>query len=133
MKIKTSELTNLALDWAVAKCKEIPVTYHNDGITREIMRLHSDGQRYNGRFNPSTCWAQGGPLIDLGNIDTFKQNNGFAGAIEMATRANPHPRPYFGPTTLIAVCRCYVASKLGDEVDVPEKLLCPSPPTSSTS
>lgn len=28
-----------------------------------------------------------------------------------------------GPTVRIAVCRCFVASKLGDEVDVPEELL----------
>ena len=28
-----------------------------------------------------------------------------------------------GPTKLIAAMRCYVASKLGDEVDVPEELL----------
>ena len=28
-----------------------------------------------------------------------------------------------GPTPLIAAMRCYVASKLGDEVNVPEDLL----------
>lgn len=28
-----------------------------------------------------------------------------------------------GPTIRIAVCRCFVASKLGDEVDVPEELM----------
>ncbi len=28
-----------------------------------------------------------------------------------------------GPTPLIAAMRCYVASKLGDEVDIPEELL----------
>jgi len=27
-----------------------------------------------------------------------------------------------GPTPLIAAMRCYVASKLGEEVDVPEEL-----------
>jgi hypothetical protein len=27
-----------------------------------------------------------------------------------------------GPTPLIAVMRCFVASRLGDEVDVPEEL-----------
>ena len=30
---------------------------------------------------------------------------------------------YSGPTPLIAAMRCYVASKLGDEVDVPEELV----------
>jgi hypothetical protein len=28
----------------------------------------------------------------------------------------------YGPTPLIAAMRCYVASRLGDEVDVPEEL-----------
>ena len=29
----------------------------------------------------------------------------------------------YGPTMLIAAMRCYVASKLGEEIDVPEELL----------
>lgn len=29
----------------------------------------------------------------------------------------------YGPTPLIAAMRCYVASKLGDEVEIPEELL----------
>jgi hypothetical protein len=29
----------------------------------------------------------------------------------------------YGPTPLIAAMRCYVASKLGDEVEVPDELL----------
>lgn len=30
---------------------------------------------------------------------------------------------YYGPTPLIAAMRCFVASKLGDEVEIPEELL----------
>jgi len=38
--------------------------------------------------------------------------------------ALPWPNRFnFGPTPLIAAMRCFVASKLGDEVDVPEELL----------
>jgi hypothetical protein len=33
------------------------------------------------------------------------------------------PCSAYGPTPLIAAMRCYVASKLGDEVDVPEELM----------
>ena len=29
----------------------------------------------------------------------------------------------YGPTPLIAAMRCFVASRLGDEVDIPEDLL----------
>lgn len=38
----------------------------------------------------------------------------------------PTPHVFFrsyGPTLLIAAMRCYVASKLGDEVEVPDELL----------
>ena len=31
-------------------------------------------------------------------------------------------KTWFGKTKLIAAMRCYVASKLGDEVEVPEEL-----------
>lgn len=117
MLVKVDKLIGPALDWAVAKCINPlygMVGIHQDNRDRWHVTLHAE----RGCFAPSTNWAQGGPLIDLGNIDTFKQNNGFAGAIEMATRANPHPRPYFGPTTLIAICRCYVASQLGNEIEI---------------
>jgi hypothetical protein len=30
---------------------------------------------------------------------------------------------WFGPTPLIAAMRCYVASKLGDDINIPEELL----------
>ena len=30
---------------------------------------------------------------------------------------------FSGPTPLVAAMRCYVASKLGDEVEVPDELL----------
>jgi hypothetical protein len=54
MKTKVSELSDSALDWAVAKCENIPER---------------------------------------------------------------------GDTPLIAAMRCYVASKLGEEIDIPEELL----------
>jgi hypothetical protein len=31
--------------------------------------------------------------------------------------------PFHGHTPLIAAMRCYVASKLGEEIDVPEELI----------
>jgi len=32
----------------------------------------------------------------------------------------PKPEDFYGPTPLIAAMRCYVASKMGDEVKLPE-------------
>lgn len=37
--------------------------------------------------------------------------------------ADPGIPEGYGPTPLIAAMRCFVASKLGDEVEVPDELL----------
>lgn len=115
--MKTSELTGAALDWAVAKCEGF--SYERYECNR---KKWENGSHKPQHWQPSTNWAQGGPIIEREQIDTFNQDNGYAGAIKMATDDNPHPTPYFGPTPLIAAMRCYVASKLGDDVDVPEEL-----------
>ena len=93
--MKTSELTGAALDWAVAKCEGVDLTH---GLT--------DDERY------STNWAQGGPIIEREGMGVFKLGyvRGWASGFQS------------GPTPLIAAMRCHVASKLGDEVEIPEEL-----------
>lgn len=118
MKRKTSELSGAALDWAVAKCEGVEYA-----TTRWI------GGDYNGHYVSivrcySTDWAQGGPIIEREAHNLFKHNGG----TEWCCACNV-PRDGYtaiitadGPTPLIAAMRCYVASKLGDEVDVPKEL-----------
>lgn len=118
MKIKTSELIDQALDWAVAKCE--------GKVVNEEYRAYQGlirGMWGSIRYKPSTSWAQGGPIIERGHIHTWtdRKDAAYAG----------HPDSYWvaemtelggiwwGPTPLIAAMRCYVASKLGDEVEVP--------------
>lgn len=133
MKIKTSDLTGAALDWAVAKAEGVPaelLTYFkNTGalvVTRAIGRSE--------RLDYSTDWAQGGPIIERERIGTWDSaeeahrgewaaatNEWMSMDVESDEFLNS-PMPYHGPTALIAAMRCYVASKLGDEVDVPEEL-----------
>lgn len=109
MKIKTQDLTGAALDWAVAKC-EYPEQSINTALGFPYLVF--------GRFNPSTDWAQGGPIIEREGILFARTNDG-----EMyrawIVRRNASA---IGPTHLIAAMRCYVASRLGDEVDIPEDL-----------
>jgi hypothetical protein len=109
--MKTSELTGAALDWAVAKCMGISVEY---GLT--------DDERF------STNWAQGGPIIEREGIHLLCDDrvlNWTASAVQ--TYANSRRLVgwrtlAYGPTPLIAAMRCFVASRLGDEVDIPEEL-----------
>jgi Protein of unknown function (DUF2591) len=111
MKIKTSELTRKALDWAVhyAQCLDVAVI----GRDRMVEAL-----RYDER-SPSTDWSQGGPIIEREGI-------GFRGCGKNWCAFNwgdAESGWQYGPTPLIAAMRCYVASKFGDEVDVPDELI----------
>jgi hypothetical protein len=109
--MKTSELTGAALDWAVALIEKPGIV----GV-RPDGKLGAAG---NLAFSPSTNWAQGGPIIDREHISTAYVYWGEWAAWDDKTM--PPPK-YRGPTPLIAAMRCYVASKLGDDVDVPEEL-----------
>ena len=111
MKIKTATLTGPALDWAVATCERRPYSVILDEIKGALPLLAPI-------FSPSTDWAQGGPIIEREGIRLHRSSTGdwWAGP-----ESDPH-RPVSGPTPLIAAMRCYVASKMGDTIDIPEEL-----------
>jgi len=129
MKIKTTELTGPALDWAVAKCEGIEVYVPAFAEKPWLQYRDCHGQPH---MCPkySTDWAQGGLIIECECMDILCLAGGDDGW-QADRYLHSEKVEGFGPTALIAICRCYVASKLGDEVDVPEELLCPSPPTNS--
>jgi hypothetical protein len=120
MKIKTSELTGAALDWAVMKC-EYP---NNDSVPffNELRSRH----RLHASFHYSTDWAQGGPIIERESIDLIRDPNGTPAWLGRAYIDKQLVTKY-APTPLIAALRCYVASKLGDEAEVPDELIRKSP------
>lgn len=121
MKIKTSELTDQALDWAVAKCEGYTATIK----TNEIVYVHLDGTwHHNGNWAPSTNWSQGGPIIEREQIGVRKEDMTLYGKPQDYWVAECEQLSYAvsGQTPLIAAMRCYVASKLGDEVEIPEEL-----------
>jgi len=98
--MRTSELQGAALDWAVAKAMG---EYKPTAVP-----------------NYSTDWSQGGPIIEREGFGVFKYSSG----PEWTARTTDYPPKYVkGPTPLIAAMRCYVASKLGGEVEVPDELL----------
>jgi hypothetical protein len=125
MKVKVSEATNIQLNWMVAKAQGIEVIYHDDGITRCVMRKGARGQ-YAGRFNPTTDWSQGGPTIERNEI--YVRPTGDAAKWESYVWGKDTDglegfvREQQGPTPLIAAMRCFVAYRLGEEVEVPDGL-----------
>jgi hypothetical protein len=115
MKIKTSELIGPALDWAVGQCAYDTKVIAEDGV---VYFTSADGYR-TGRCNPSTNWAQGGPIIEREEISIGKADEPEWWAFKGWKAENGTP----GPTPLVAAMRCYVASKLGDEVEIPDELI----------
>lgn len=116
MKIKTAEATPLQLDWLVAKAQKFSICVIR-GVCHdaELVDMWTDGDT---TYSPSTNWAQGGPIIEREEIGLF-----FYRAYGNRWRANHPTAPYMlAETPLIAAMRCYVASKLGDEVEVPDQL-----------
>jgi hypothetical protein len=144
--IKVSELTGAALDWAVAICEGEDYCAHDgvDGIgnpfeaTRystdwsqggpiiergriSVIRLEDDEKTdINGFWIPGRVPVYAAVIGEYFSEDQLR--NGYGEAIcdtyyidcELVTK---------GPTTLIAAMRCYVASKMGDTIEVPEELL----------
>ena len=114
MRIKTSDLIGAPLDWAVAKCEGT---------------IPAPGAVY----APSTNWGQGGPIIEAKNIEirrtfnvscegSFSDPEGWA-AVRHTYGGAINPPISRGNTALIAAMRCYVLSKLGREVDIPDELI----------
>ncbi len=117
--IKVAEATGATLDWLVAKCE--------GKVVNDRFRAHQGlikGMWGAIRYKPSTNWAQGGPIVEQ-HIAAFTE--------ESDDQVRAHAKPYLmaigvyrhqavGTTKLIAAMRCYVASKLGETVEVPEEL-----------
>lgn len=121
MKTKTNELTGAALDWAVAKCEgedsQAFCYYAYDN-----MPLYLD-EAVHPMWQPSTNWAQGGPIIEREWLHITPWPN--ESDEDLRWQCKQHDSTdcvAFGPTPLIAAMRCYVASQLGDEVDVPDDI-----------
>jgi len=147
MKIKTSELTGAALDWAVAACEETTARGREDIRWLPCLVSHA---KY------STDWSQSGPIIERKGISVIRlddedipdaegfwtgkkvsrwgavirdrhgleENHGSQGDY-WGMSYHVDENAVCGPTPLIAAMRCFVASKLGEEVDIPDELVLP--------
>ena len=118
--MKVSELSGAALDWAVAEAGGVPI--YRSGKT--LSRMDVDEGVY---WQPSIDWWQGGPIIEREKLLlTYAPDGGddpdqpwvcddYAGEVCSGM--------YWGSTPLIAAMRCYVASKLGDDIEIPKELV----------
>ena len=125
--MKTAELNGAALDWAVAKCEgELDQADHYLHESTGAFMLEQG--EVSVLYSPSTTWNQGGPIIER---EIFKLFRNVGGTLTAQAKYRTEDGTVSGqvswysgsgPTLLIAAMRCYVASKLGDEVELPEDL-----------
>ena len=147
MKTKASELIGPALDWAVAKSLGWQPVYTN-GALYPVFQKGGNVEKIWREY--STDWSQAGPIIEREGITVIRcdddyghDDDGFCNNVRIPVWAatNGHHSLYrgydepeasysqyesevmYGPTPLIAAMRCFVASKLGDEIEIPEELL----------
>jgi hypothetical protein len=121
MKIKTSELTGAALDWAVAQCEGATDIWQ--ALNGEWCIEINGNNEYFDDYRYSRRWSDGGPIIEEQEICINSQPllaHPWVATIYGSAQAS-------GSSPLIAAMRCYVASRLGDEVDVPDELLINTP------
>lgn len=148
MKTKTSELTDAALDWAVAISKGIPaeelyIQKWGSRMPPSIYRRCRDADgSLDGSYTTgpdllfSRKWEAGGPIIEREITKIFRNVGGTWSA--MILKDMPIPPEdrgtslaltqrmqwnAAGATPLIAAMRCFCSFKLGDEVEVPDELL----------
>lgn len=121
MRVKTSELIGSALDWAVEEAQgygDRYLEFWNMGGDKRFIFCQVG-------HSPSTSWDQGGSIIK--NIKGLQMKQWLESKPETCCEVHIHNYEgdwiAFGPTLLIAAMRCYVASKLGDVVDIPEELI----------
>lgn len=128
IKLKTNKLEGAALNYAVAKCEGIrtyirPYEHTMTGVCildADLVDMGTDGSQ---ELRYSHDWAQGGPIMERERIEiSILTKEGFITVIGVSSDAD-HIVTAKGPTYLIAAMRCYVESKLGHVVEIPNALI----------
>lgn len=120
MKIKTSDIIGAQLDWAVERSLGTPWINGYFSYPKDDPNF---SYPYTSKTRPySTEWAQGGPIIEREKIGVTVDHSGVWIACSEWNYQDEKLHMHSGPTPLIAAMRCYVASKMGNEVEIPDEL-----------
>ena len=118
MKIKTADLIGPALDWMVAVAEGATRIQLYEYSGRRMIRV-SLPEGIHAPWEPSRYWGQGGPIIEREWIELGAYHDQWLAVFHGEDGSTDQ----YGPTPLIAAMRCFVASRLNDEVDIPGELL----------
>jgi hypothetical protein len=118
MKKQTAELNGSALDWAVSKALG-RVTEESHWHWRKVYLVCDE-------YSYSTIWTRGGDFVEQcieSDMLIERVDPQFKNVPKFKATLDRWESVYRGDSVLVAVCRCYVASKLGVEVDIPQEVL----------
>jgi hypothetical protein len=117
--VPVSDLSGPALDWAAAHCEGTGKHWlerWNAGVDKRFVYCQV-------LYNYSTNWGIAGPIIEREDLSLMPAA-GEGWRCYKTHRVEWRNQCYAnGPSPLIAAMRCYVASRLGDTVEIPEELL----------
>lgn len=132
--MKTQDLIGTQLDWAVAKA-EGDLYPQGDVMVLEGKLFSIEPGDYETsdrwrKYSPSTDWNLAGPIIEQEGINLTMFLEDEVDPEDVGNWCAAYDRENLGDdeksctasTPLIAAMRCYVASKLGAEVEVPDEL-----------
>lgn len=137
MKYKTAELDGELLDAAVAKALGVPLRVFTNGMfeaaSYDVPFDTGPSESESGDvFEPSTRWAHGGPIIERNFIQIYRNTvrdasghfHGWVADCPKAVELEPRQKARHGcsgsaAAPLTAAMRAFVATKIGDEVDLP--------------
>ncbi|WOB06481.1 phage protein NinX family protein [Piscinibacter gummiphilus] len=125
-RCKVADLTGAMLDAAVAKAlgHEWKWARMCEPDIVEITDWNRPATLVNGwRFQPSTDWAHAGPIIERERIGLREPRHPHpfdwgATSEALSIKTAGIGSPQYGRTPLIAAMRAFVASKLGEEVEL---------------
>lgn len=112
VRLSPQELSGAALDWAVGSVAlEYGTVVSDDAVYAATERGYRSA-----RFMPSQRPEDGLAIVEREKIALY-----WHGALDMwAAQHDDHLR--YGPTLLVAAMRAYVASRLGEDIEVPAAL-----------
>lgn len=112
VRVKVQDLGGDALDWAVL-------------VSLYPIMVESNPKAAIATFKPSSTWMSGGPIIEQMRPTFRPEEDGVRASVVWFDTSLQKQRGVsaFGGTYLVAAMRCYVASKLGDEIEIPVELL----------
>lgn len=125
MLVKVGDAQGLVLDWLVAKCEggydlQLRNTYGTKTAWQYTLLDEEEPERMDRAYladtSYSTDWQLGGSIIEREGLPCYIVYSA-DGRIWKSGRQ-------YGATLLIAALRCHVVGKLGEEVEVPEGLVC---------